>query len=50
MVGYFSADLDPIYYCQLLSACPYNDHGDANFNFVNVNPDKGPQGWWCQWN
>ena len=38
------ADLDPIYYCELLKACPINDHGDANITMLSVMPNKGPQG------
>jgi hypothetical protein len=38
------ADLDPIYYCELLKACPVNDHGDANITMLTVMPNKGPQG------
>eukprot|EP00761_Pharyngomonas_kirbyi_P011092 gb/GECH01011116.1/.p1 GENE.gb/GECH01011116.1/~~gb/GECH01011116.1/.p1 ORF type:complete len:238 (+),score=57.24 gb/GECH01011116.1/:1-714(+) len=40
------ADLDPIYYCQLLHACPVHDcQGNcANVTAVNVSPKKGTQG------
>jgi len=38
------ADLDPIYYCELLKSCPVNDHGDANITLLSVMPNKGPQG------
>ncbi|CAH1791389.1 unnamed protein product [Owenia fusiformis] len=38
------ADLDPIYYCQLLRACPINDNGDAKITSLTVDPPSGPQG------
>ena len=38
-----NADLDPIYYCELLKACPINDNGDAVINNFSVQPEKGPQ-------
>lgn len=38
------ADLDPIYFCELVPACPVNDNGDASFTSVDVTPTKGPQG------
>lgn len=38
------ADLDPIYYCELLKACPIFDQGDATITSFTVNPNKGPQG------
>ena len=40
----FSADLDPIYYCELIPACPIKDDGDAKFTAFQVNPKSGPQG------
>ncbi|KAH3844335.1 hypothetical protein DPMN_086593 [Dreissena polymorpha] len=39
-----NADLDPIYYCELLPLCPINDNGDAKFSVFEVNPTSGPQG------
>jgi hypothetical protein len=38
------ADLDPIYYCELLRACPINDNGNAKIASVTVEPKSGPQG------
>ena len=38
------ADLDPIYYCELLDQCAVNDYGDAKFTNVSVIPKSGPQG------
>ncbi|CAF1004410.1 unnamed protein product [Brachionus calyciflorus] len=38
------ADLDPIWYCELLKACPINDYGDARITEFEVVPSKGPQG------
>lgn len=38
------ADLDPIYYCELLKACPVKDNGDAKITSVTVTPKEGPQG------
>lgn len=40
----FRADLDPIYYCELIPACPVNDHGDAKFTSFTATPQSGPQG------
>lgn len=38
------ADLDPIWYCELLHACEIFDQGDANITSFTVNPQRGPQG------
>jgi len=38
------ADLDPIYYCELLKTCAINDNGDAMFDSFTVTPSSGPQG------
>lgn len=38
------ADLDPIYYCELLKQCKINDSGDAKITDLKVNPVQGPQG------
>ena len=32
------ADLDPIYYCELLKTCPIKDDGDANITYLTVTP------------
>ena len=40
------ADLDPIYYCELLRTCPIKDDGDAKITSVTVTPKQGPQGEW----
>ena len=38
------ADLDPIYYCELLDQCAINDHGDATITNATAIPKSGPQG------
>jgi len=38
------ADLDPIYYCELIPACPIKDDGDAQLTVFTVSPKSGPQG------
>jgi len=38
------ADLDPIYLCELLTACKVNDNGDAKFTNLTVTPASGPVG------
>jgi hypothetical protein len=38
------ADLDPIYYCELLTACPINDYGDATITSLTVTPSNVPKG------
>ena len=38
------ADLDPIYFCELLKTCPINDHGDATIKDLSITPVTGPQG------
>ncbi|KAI8505681.1 hypothetical protein Bbelb_168700 [Branchiostoma belcheri] len=38
------ADVDPIYYCELLNQCPIVDNGDATITLFDVNPKSGPQG------
>ncbi|XP_078671733.1 countin-3-like [Branchiostoma floridae x Branchiostoma belcheri] len=38
------ADVDPIYYCELLNQCPIVDDGDATITLLSVNPKSGPQG------
>lgn len=38
------ADLDPIYYCELVHACEIFDQGDANITSFRVTPNRGPQG------
>jgi len=38
------ADLDPIYFCELLKTCPINDNGDATITGLSVDPTSGPQG------
>ena len=44
----YRADLDPIYYCELLDQCKYNDNGDATITNATVTPKSGPQGLnWC---
>jgi hypothetical protein len=39
-----NADLDPIWYCEILKACPINDNGDAKFTKFTITPNQGPQG------
>ncbi|XP_021378016.1 countin-1-like isoform X1 [Mizuhopecten yessoensis] len=38
------ADLDPIYFCELLKTCAINDNGDAKITTFSVSPSSGPQG------
>eukprot|EP00058_Branchiostoma_floridae_P024998 XP_002610488.1 hypothetical protein BRAFLDRAFT_117810 [Branchiostoma floridae] len=38
------ADVDPIYYCELLKQCPIVDNGDATITNLTVTPKSGPQG------
>lgn len=38
------ADLDPIYFCELLKTCPIFDSGDATIDKITVDPASGPQG------
>jgi hypothetical protein len=38
------ADLDPIYYCELLDLCPVNDNGDAHIVSFTVKPNTVDQG------
>lgn len=38
------ADLDPIYYCELLKVCAVNDDGDATILSLNVTPNAVPKG------
>jgi len=38
------ADLDPIYFCELLKTCPIFDSGDATITNATVDPVSGPQG------
>jgi hypothetical protein len=38
------ADLDPIYYCELLKQCKVNDSGDAKITTFTVTPSQGQQG------
>lgn len=38
------ADLDPIYYCELLHACKIFDQGDAKITDFSIVPVRGPQG------
>jgi hypothetical protein len=39
-----NADIDPIYYCQLVRMCPVKDDGDAKFTNFCVYPASGPEG------
>ena len=38
------ADIDPIYYCELLNTCPIKDDGDAMINSFIVSPKIVPYG------
>jgi hypothetical protein len=38
------ADLDPIYYCELLKSCQIKDDGDASITRFDIKPSSGPQG------
>ena len=39
-----SADLDPIYFCELLKVCKIVDNGDAKFTSLEVHPATGRRG------
>ena len=43
-ITFCRADLDPIYYCELLDVCAINDYGDARITNASVTPKSGPQG------
>ncbi len=38
------ADLDPIYYCELIDGCLIKDDGDAKITSFTVTPTKVTQG------
>ncbi|CAF1186160.1 unnamed protein product [Didymodactylos carnosus] len=38
------ADLDPIWYCEMIDLCPINDHGDAKFTNFGITPKSAPDG------
>ena len=38
------ADIDPIYYCELLNECPIKDDADAKINSFIVSPNIVPYG------
>lgn len=38
------ADLDPIYYCELLETCAIKDDGDAKINSVVIDPQTVVRG------
>lgn len=40
----YRADLDPIYYCELLKACPIKDDGDATIVSLTISPKAVPKG------
>ena len=44
MYCFCRADLDPIYYCELLDVCAINDSGDAKITDASVMAKSGPQG------
>lgn len=41
---FFSADLDPIYFCELLKVCHVFDGGDATITSLEVHPASGERG------
>jgi hypothetical protein len=41
---FWRADLDPIYFCELLTVCPIFDNGDATITSLTVKPGQGPVG------
>ena len=41
---FIKADLDPIYFCELLNLCKINDNGDAKITKFDIMPDTQPQG------
>ena len=38
------ADLDPVYFCELVRLCPIKDDGDAKITSLTVNPTSVPRG------
>lgn len=40
----FGKDIDTIYFCEMLHACPVHDGGKAKVDRITVNPPSGPQG------
>ena len=40
----YRADLDPIYYCEVIKLCPIFDNGDCKITDFEVSPKSGPQG------
>ena len=36
--------MDPIYFCQMLTACRFNDIGDAKITKAEITPKSGPRG------
>ena len=40
----YRADLDPIYYCELLETCAIKDDGDAKINSVIIDPQTVVRG------
>jgi hypothetical protein len=38
------ADLDPIYFCELIKTCKVFDEGDATITEFDITPKEGPQG------
>ena len=41
---FIKADLDPIYFCELLNVCKINDNGDAKITNFEIMPNSQPQG------
>ena len=46
---FYRADLDPIYYCELLKTCTIKDDGDAKINSITISPPTVTYGEKATW-
>ena len=44
LIQRYSGDLDPIYFCELVHACPVHDGGIAHLDKLTITPPSGPIG------
>ena len=44
LIQRYSGDLDPIYFCELVHACPIHDGGSAHLDKLTITPLSGPIG------
>jgi hypothetical protein len=44
LIQRYSGDLDPIYFCELVHACPIHDGGSAHLDKLTITPTSGPIG------